>query len=146
MEYLQMVDLKEVVYNKCYRSNRYGNEQELCTFGLSALKGKKIEKYLIIPIFFLALIDISLRWLEKERLESRMRPEYFCSLVVWTIFPLNIKGGWLGLNFSQENKTSVACLVGSGLNSISHWYAHCFMTSRSWFKLFADWNGSHTIE
>ena len=37
-----MVDLKEVVYDKCYRSNRYGNEQALYIW-LSALNVKILK-------------------------------------------------------------------------------------------------------
>ena len=45
-----------------------------------------------------------------------MRPKCFCSFILATTVPLNIIRGWFGLGFLQENRTSVACLVGSGLN------------------------------
>ena len=47
-----------------------------------------------------------------------MRPKYFCSFIIATTVPLNIICGWFGLDVLQENITSVACLVGSGLNSV----------------------------
>ena len=46
-----------------------------------------------------------------------MRPEFFWSFISATTVPLKIICGWFGLDFLQENKISVACLVGSGLNS-----------------------------
>ena len=51
-----------------------------------------------------------------------------------------------GVDFLQENKISVACFVGSGLNSNFHWLAHYRIVSRSWFKSFAEMLGSFTIE
>ena len=54
----------------------------------------------------------SLICLSKVNLESSMRPKCFCSFTLATTVPLNISLGWLGLDFLQENKTSVACLVG----------------------------------
>ena len=39
-----------------------------------------------------------------------MRPKCFCSFTFATSVQLNISNGWFGLDFLQENKTSVACL------------------------------------
>ena len=105
-----------------------------------------MERCLIIPRFFLALMIFSLICFLKERAESSVRPRCLCSFILATTVPLNIKCGWLGLDVLQENKTSVACLVGSGLNSNFHWLAHRCMTSRSWFKSFADSAGFFTME
>ena len=44
----------------------------------------------------------------------------------------------LRLDFLQENKTTVVCLGGSGLNSNFHWCVHRRTASRSWFRWFAD--------
>ena len=57
----------------------------------------------------------SLRCFLKDKLESSVRPKYLCSFIFFTTDPLNISGGWSGLDILQENKTSIACLVGSGL-------------------------------
>ena len=62
----------------------------------------------------------------------------FWSFICATIVPLIIICGWFGLDFLQENRTSVAYLVGSGLNSNFHSCAHIRMTSRSRFNSFAD--------
>ena len=45
-----------------------------------------------------------------------MRPKLFWSFIFATTVPLNIICGWFVLDVLQENKTSVAYLVGSGLN------------------------------
>ena len=75
-----------------------------------------------------------------------MKYEKYVSFTFATAVPLNISCGWLGVDFVQENKTSVACLVGSGLNSNFHWWAHWWIMLRSWFKLFPDIAGTFTIE
>ena len=49
-----------------------------------------------------------------------MRSKCFWSFTFTTRVPLNIICGWFGLDFLKENKTSVACLVESGLNSNFH--------------------------
>ena len=49
-----------------------------------------------------------------------MRPKCFWSFIFATTVPLNIICGWFGLDILQGNKTSVACLVGSGLNPNFH--------------------------
>ena len=62
----------------------------------------------------------SLRCFPKDTPESGKRPKCFCSFTFATTVPLKINCEWFGLDFLQENKTSVACLEGSGLNSIFH--------------------------
>ena len=57
-------------------------------------------------------------------LESNMRPNCFWSFVFATTVPLNIICRWFRLDILQENKTLVACLVGSGLNSNFHRCVH----------------------
>ena len=79
-----------------------------------------MEKCLIIPRFFLILMIFSLRCFLKDQLESGMRAKYFWSFISATTVPLNTICGWFGLDFLQENKTSVACLVGPGLSSNFH--------------------------
>ena len=80
-----------------------------------------MERCLIIPRFIFALMIFSLICFLNDRFESSMRPSCFCSFIFATTVPLNIICGWFGLDVLQENKTSVACLVGSGLNSNFHW-------------------------
>ena len=82
------------------------------------------------------------RCISNDQPESSMRPKCFCSFTFATEVPLNISCEWFGLDFLQENKTSVACLVGSGLNPIFHWQ----IISRSCFKTVADSVGSFTTE
>ena len=79
-----------------------------------------MERCLIIPRFFLALMIFSVRCFLKDKLESSMRPKCFCSFILATTFLLNIICGRFGLDVLQENKTSLACLVGSRLNSNFH--------------------------
>ena len=62
-----------------------------------------MERCLIIPRFFLALMAFSLRCFLKDKLESRIRPKYFWSLIFATIVPLNITCGWFGLDVLQNN-------------------------------------------
>ena len=78
-----------------------------------------MERCLIIPIFFSALMIFSLRCFLKDKLESSMRPKCFWSFLFATTVPLNIFCRWFGLDFLQENKTSVDCF-GPGLNSNFH--------------------------
>ena len=54
------------------------------------------DRCLSIPIFFV----------------SSTRPK--CSFIFPTAVPLNINFEWIGLDFLQENRTSVACLAGRG--------------------------------
>ena len=79
-----------------------------------------MERCLINPRFFLALMIFSLIRFLKDKLESSERPKCFWSFIFATIVQLNIICGWFGLDFLQEKRTSVACLVGSGLNSNFH--------------------------
>ena len=65
-------------------------------------------------------MNFSLRCFSKDRPESSMRPKCFSSFIFATTFPSNNNCGWLGIDFLQENKTSVAFFVGSGLNSNFH--------------------------
>ena len=62
---------------------------------------------------------------------------FFCA--TWS-FP-NSKGGWLGLNFLQENITSS---VLSALKCIFHCHAHNFTVSKSSFSSKALLTGSYT--
>ena len=55
-----------------------------------------------------------------DKFESSVIPKCICSFIFATTVLLNIICGWFGLDFSQKNKTSVACLVGSGFNSNFH--------------------------
>ena len=71
-------------------------------------------------ILLLAFMIFSLKYFLKDQLESSMRPKCFCSFILATTVPLNITCGWFGLDYLQENKTSVACLIESGLNSNFH--------------------------
>ena len=52
----------------------------------------------------------SVRCFSKDKPESES-----CSVTFVTTVPLNINNGWFGLDFLQEKRTSVACLVGSGV-------------------------------
>ena len=66
-----------------------------------------MERCLSMPIFFLALMIFSLRCFLKDKLESSMRPKCFWLFIFAITVLLNIICGWLGLDFLQENKTSV---------------------------------------
>ena len=105
-----------------------------------------MERCLIVPICFLAFPIFPLRCFWKDKFDSSKRTKCFCSSTFVTTVPLKIICGWFWTLFLQENKTSVACLSGSGLNSNFHWWAHLFMTARSGFKSLADISGSFTIE
>ena len=83
----------------------------------------------------------SLRCFLKDKLQSSMRAKCFWSFIFATIVPLNIICGWFGLDFLQENNTSLGCLVVPGLNSNFHLCAHWRMMSRWWSKSFADISG-----
>ena len=108
-----------MIYDILCRNSQDKNEQELYTFDQVSYE-VKTWRCLIIPRFFLALMIFSVRCFLKDKLESIMRPKCFCSFISTTTVPLNIICGWFGLDVLQENKTSVACLVGSGLNSNFH--------------------------
>ena len=109
-----------MVYDILCRNCQDENGQELYTFDQVSYEVKNMERCLIIPRFFFALLKKSLRCFLKDKLESSTRPKCFCSFIFATTVPLNIICGWFGLDVLQENKTSVACLVGSGLNSNFH--------------------------
>ena len=68
----------------------------------------------------LSLNDFVIKMFLNDKLESSVRPKCFCSFIFATTVLLNIICGWFGLGVLQENKTSVACLVGSGLHSNFH--------------------------
>ena len=79
-------------------------------------------------------------------LDWRAKPRCLCSLTLATELPLKASWGWTGETFLHENQTSVACLVGSGLNSNFHWLAHWLTTSRSLFRSISEHWGSYTTE
>lgn len=54
------------------------------------------------------------------------------------------RGGWLILLFFVEKRTSVACLLGSGLNDIFHWVA-LVIVCKSWLSSSAVKEGSLTV-
>ena len=91
------------------------NVQSSCSFTLCTFHQLSWGVFFIIPRFFLAFMIFSFRCFSKDKFESSMRPKCFCSFTFATTVPLNISGGWLGLDFLQGNKTSVAYLAGSGL-------------------------------
>ena len=59
-----------MVYDIICRNSQNGNGQELYTFGQVSYEVKKMERCLIIPRFFLALMIFSLICFLKERAES----------------------------------------------------------------------------
>ena len=102
--------------DRLYHNNQDGVVLELCTFNRGSLKVKILKGVYLSLCFFLAFLIFSSRCFLKDKLESRIRPKCFCSFTV----PLKVRCGCPGLTFLQENNTSVACLEGSGLNSIFH--------------------------
>ena len=64
--------------------------------------------------------------------------------ITWLL--LNIKSGWLGFLILGEKITSWACLEGSGLKPIFHWYGQLLIFNKSLFKTFADEVISQTTE
>ena len=61
---------------------------------IKCFKGKKLERCLIIPIYFLAVLNFSLRCFAKDKFDSSMRPKCFCSSTFATTVPLKIICGW----------------------------------------------------
>ena len=114
------IESVQMVYDILCRNSQDGNGQELYTYDQVFYEVKKMERCLIIQRFFLAFMVFSLRCFLKDKHESSTRPKCFCSFILATTVPLNIICGWFVLDFSEENKTSVACLVRSGLNSNFH--------------------------
>ena len=109
-----------MAYDILCHNSQYGKGEELYTFRSSVLCGRNMERCLIIPIFFLALMIFSLRCFLKDKLESSMRPKCCWAVIFVTTVPFYIICVRFELDFLQENKTSVAFLVGSGLNSNFH--------------------------
>ena len=107
-------------------------------------KGQKTGKVFNCTNMFFSLPDFLTDGFWKDKFDSSKRPKCFCSSTFATSVPLKIICRWFWRLFLQENKTSVAFLSGSGLNSNFHWWAYLFMTSMSWFKSLADI--SFTIE
>ena len=74
----------------------------------------------MIPIPFLPFMIFSLTRLSKDNFKSSMRPKCFCSFTFDTTVPLKKERGGMDYFSLQENNNSVACLFGSGLNSLFH--------------------------
>ena len=59
---------------------------------------------------------------------------------------IEYKRGMINEIFFLEKTTSVACLFGSGLKDIFHWYAHFSITLKSKLRSWNDIFTSKTVE
>ena len=93
---------------------------------------------------FLALVMDSWICLPNVSLESSVKPRYLCLGNCLTMMSLKIFGRWAGLFLLQDNITSTACLLTSGLNCIFHWKTHCLIRLRPLFKTVAKVSSPYT--
>ena len=68
--------------------------------------------------------------------KNKPRCFWYGVCVTWLLLKINT--GWLGFLIVQEKITSSACLEGSRLKPIFHWYSQFLILSRSLFKTLAD--------
>ena len=93
--------------------------------------GALVNNFCNFLIVLLILLSLSLRCSWKSRLVSKIIPRCLWFVDWMTTVLSKFNDGWFGLLSSLEEITSCACLLGSGLKLIFH-----FFTSS--FKFFAD--------
>ena len=81
-----------------------------------------VKSFSIISIILLQLLIFSSRYLFKLCLLSQNNPKCFWDELRWTWLPLKVNLRWSSEFTLRENNTSVACLLGSGLKDIFHWW------------------------
>ena len=89
-----------------------------------------VKSFFIIPIILLHLLIFSSRCLLKSILLSKSNPKCFYDEHCGTWLPLKFNLGWPSEFTLWENNTSVACLLGLGLDDIFHWEAYWFFVSK----------------
>ena len=96
---------------------------------------------------WLAVFWISLStWILKSNFKSKIIPKCFWWGYFFRSLLMKVGGGWEWTFDFQENVTSLACLLGSGLKYIFHWKAHSLIFSKSRFSFFVDSFTSSTFE
>ena len=90
------------------------------------------------PMDLLNLLAIYFKCSPKFNLSSKNIPKCFRYGLWITFLLLNIKSGWLVFLILQEKITSWACLEGSELKLVFHWYAQLLIFDRSLFKILPD--------
>ena len=76
--------------------------------------------------------------LVKVKLRIEDKSQMFLSRCRLSFFIIKNQGSWGPLSRLCEKQTSVACLVGSGLDSISHRYTHRLISLKSLLGLISD--------
>ena len=87
---------------------------------------------IVLFVWLWTLIKCSL----KLRLASRITPRCFWYVLWLTVLLLKVRGGWFNFLVFLLKITSWACLLGSGLKLIFHWYAQLLIFTKSSFNSF----------
>ena len=95
--------------------------------------GKKFWILHNSPMGVLTLLSTYLKCSPTFSFSSKSKPSCFWYGVCITWLLLKINSGWLGF-FILREKITWACLEGSGLKLIFHWYAQLLIFSRPLFQ------------